>query len=86
MQWNSEILEEAKFPVAMLPKVMTFKYLKWQDICGRLLTSDHDFLTRWSDPRSPRAGSPETGLTFPQVTRTTEARVTCHVSCADCSK
>ena len=80
MQWNSEILEEAKFPVAMLPKVMTFKYFKWQDIC------DDDILIRWSGPLSPRAGSPETGLTFPQVTRTTEARVTCHVSCADCSK
>ena len=80
MQWNSEILEEAKFPVAMLPKVMTFKYLKLQDICNLYI------LIWWSGPRSPRAGSPETGLTFPQVTRTTEARVTCHVSCADCSK
>ena len=70
MQWNSEILEEAKFPVAMLPKVMTFKYLKLQDICNLYI------LTRWSGPLSPRAGSPETGLTFPQVTRTTEARVT----------
>ena len=56
MQWNSEILEEAKFPVAMLPKVMTFKYLKWQDICARRLAFDHDILIRWSSPRSPRAG------------------------------